>query len=483
MLFNSGVFLFIFLPLVLPLYFYLAQQSSRAANIFLLIASLSFYSFYSPTDLPILLISILFNYTLARILQSLSNSTQSIKRGFLVFGIGMNLAFLAYFKYANFFIENINYAFTSNIEALSIALPLGISFFTFTQIAYLVDLYKQKEITSSSGLYALFVCYFPHLLAGPIVYHKDLIAELSDKLRKKINWDNISQGIFLLAIGLFKKVFIADKFSFYVEQGFLKITALSMFEAWFVALAYTIQIYFDFSGYTDMALGISQMFNIKLPQNFNTPYKSQSLQEFWQRWHMTLGSYFRNYVYIPLGGNRCSILRTITNTLVTFLLSGLWHGAAWTFLIWGGLHGAGISIGLLWKKHALIRINTFFAWLVTFLFVVVSWVFFRASSITDAFMMLKAMIGIQGLFNSFTIQAPTLWNKYAHLVHNISDGANIVAIPKLCVVLASAIFFSNSIELRDRFKPNIWSFIGTLTIFSIVFFYLGRYSEFLYFRF
>jgi D-alanyl-lipoteichoic acid acyltransferase DltB (MBOAT superfamily) len=369
---------------------------------------LFFYSWWDIAYLPLILSSILFNYLIGTTLSKSSennklglNKTFS-KKSILIFGIVCNVALLGYFKYTNFFLENFNGIFESNIPLQYIILPLGISFFTFTQIAFLVDAYRNEVKEYDLVRYMLFVTYFPHLLAGPILHHKEMMPQFANLKNSVINYRNIAVGLFIFSIGLFKKVIIADTFAVWANAGFDTAITLNLFEAWVTSLSYTFQLYFDFSGYTDMAIGISLMFNIKLPINFNSPYKALNIQDFWRRWHMTLSRFLRDYIYIPLGGNKKGSFRTYSNLLATFVIGGFWHGAGWTFLFWGFLHGMALIIHRLWSNLGF-KMWTWLAWFITFNFVNIAWVFFRAKEWEDAVRVLGGMAGLSTNNISFSI--------------------------------------------------------------------------------
>lgn len=494
MLFNSPEFIFLFLPVALVAYFMLNKRRlTTVANIWLVVTSLFFYSWWNIKYLPLLLVSIIFNYVIGSMLNKITsvnknnNFRQAIvsKKVLLIFGILMNIVLLGYFKYANFFISNINYFASSGIPILSIVLPLGISFFTFTQIAYLVDTYKGDVEEYSFLNYSLFVTFFPHLLAGPIIHHKEIMPQF-DRIRcKALDYKNLSIGLFLFFMGLFKKVVIADTFSVLANYGFDTASTLTLLEAWVTSLSYTFQIYFDFSGYTDMALGSALMFNIKLPINFNSPYKSTNIQEFWRNWHITLSRFLRDYVYIPLGGNRLGDSTTYQNIMVIFLVGGLWHGAGWMFIFWGLLHGVATVIHRLWRKLN-ISMSPVLAWFLTFNFVNITWIFFRAKSYADALKILKGMFGFNG------IRLPgTFRDKLTFLSsYGIEFGSFLGAIGgsknTLLIVIAAfiiTIFLKNSNEMLLEFKPNYKSalFAGIVAVYTIL--SMNRVSEFLYFNF
>ncbi len=321
--------------------------------------------------------------------------------------ISVNLIFLIYFKYANFFVDNLNHLTGSTWALANVVLPLGISFFTFTQIAYLVDTAQGKVKEFNFVRYALFVTYFPHLIAGPVLHHAEMMPQFAKRAVCRINWDNVAVGLSIFVLGLAKKVLIADSVADFSTPIFEAVKAGGtpmLFEAWIGALAYTLQLYFDFSAYSDMAVGLSSMFNVRLPLNFNSPYKATSIIEFWRRWHMTLSRFLRDYLYIPLGGSRLGASRRYVNLMLTMLLGGLWHGAGWTFVIWGALHGCyllvnhawrGIKQRMGWRNGG--RVATLGAGALTFLAVVVGWVFFRADSFSSAITMLQGMAGMNGV--------------------------------------------------------------------------------------
>jgi len=382
-------------------------------------------------------------------------------------GISVNLSLLAYFKYSDFFIENINTVSNSNIELLHLALPLAISFFTFQQIAYLVDSYRQETKEYDFLNYALFVTFFPQLIAGPIVHHGEMMPQFSSKWNLVKKYKNIATGIFIFTIGLFKKVVIADTFAVWATNGFDKTETLNMLEGWVTSLSYTFQLYFDFSGYTDMAIGIALLFNIKLPINFNSPYKATSIQDFWRRWHITLSRFLRDYIYIPLGGNRISSFRTYANLMATFILGGLWHGAGWTFLFWGFLHGGALVIHRLWKVFDL-RMHYLFAWFITFNFINISWVFFRAKEWEDAIKVLKAMF-----FGEIITDKLWLANIYAdkYLLLQLFLASLLIWLTK------------NSIEQTSKLKFNNYTLLFVTILLVSSFLNLSGVHEFLYFNF
>lgn len=393
MLFNSFEYLLVFLPLTVIAYFWLNRHAGDlAGKSWLVVASLFFYGWWSLSYLWLICGSMLFNYGAARWLERLQGSKARLV---LALAIAGNLALLGYYKYADFFISNLNTLGNDPIPLLHLALPLGISFFTFTQIAFLVDVHRGSAREYSLTHYFLFVTYFPHLIAGPIMHHKDMMPQFASTAARTVDWKNVHLGLFILAVGVLKKVALADSLSFAADEGFSSTDPLLFHNAWIASLSYTLQLYFDFSGYCDMAIGASLILNIRLPENFNSPYKAHNIQDFWRRWHITLSRWLRDYLYIPLGGNRYGIARSYAALLVTFLLGGLWHGPSWTFVMWGLLHGAAAVLHRGWALFHF-RMPAFMGWLFTFLFVNAAWVFFRADSMTTAFGILKSMVGING---------------------------------------------------------------------------------------
>lgn len=396
MLFNTFLFAFAFLPLALLGYFLLSKISLRLSIAFLLFASIGFYSYWNIAFLPLLLGSIATNYMIGRWISREKEANNKRRAMFaLVTGLLFNLGLLSFFKYFDFFGQSLAWLVDANYTPIGITLPIGISFFTFTQIAYLVDCHIARVREYKVENYGLFVTYFPHLIAGPILHHKDMMPQFDRAESHVFSCGRLVIGMMFFVIGLFKKVVLADGISGFVAPVFdVNHASLTILEAWCGALAYTFQLYFDFSAYSDMAYGLSYMFGIILPINFNSPYKARSIIDFWRRWHITLSSFLRDYLYIPLGGNRLGTMRRHANLMITMLLGGLWHGASWTFVIWGALHGSYLII-----NHAIRRLLgnrqnvaiSFLGWLLTFMAVVVAWVFFRATSVEIALDVLQAM--------------------------------------------------------------------------------------------
>ncbi|MGD1871925.1 MAG: MBOAT family O-acyltransferase [Mastigocoleus sp.] len=406
MLFNSVEFIFLFLPITL-LFFFVSGSLGyyRLAIVCLVAASLTFYSWFNPIYLSLLLCSIIFNYSIGSVLSKQPDN----KKVILICGVIVNLISIGYFKYANFFLNSVNSLISINFNLEKIILPLAISFFTFQQIAYLVDSYRGETKKYNFLDYCLFVTFFPQLIAGPIIHHAEIMPQFADKKIYRFNPEDMAVGMTIFSLGLFKKLMLADNISLYATPIFnaaAKGIAPTFLEAWIAALAYTLQLYFDFSGYSDMAIGIARMFGIKLPINFNSPYKAVNISDFWRRWHITLSNFLRDYLYIPLGGNRQGKLRRNLNLMITMLLGGLWHGAGWTYIFWGGLHGAYLIINHQWRSlrktwgHDLKNTHWFnqgLSWLVTFTCVIVSWVFFRAENMSSGLIVLKGMMGMNGV--------------------------------------------------------------------------------------
>src|SRR5665213_682079 len=386
MLFNSYLFIFLFLPITLIGYFMLGRFNSLAPVVWLALASLAFYSVSNWQFVALLLGSVAFNYIVGLLLIG-SRLHGGPRFAALALGVASDLLVLGYFKYAGFIAANLNALFYTGLR-VDILLPVGISFYTFTQIAFLVDAYRGHVAGYALPPYALFVTYFPHLIAGPILHHRDMIPQFEQPAAKRPNPHLILCGLLIFAIGLFKKTCLADGIQPLVSLAFGSGNP-SFDQAWIGALAYTFQLYFDFSGYSDMAIGISLMFGIFLPLNFNSPYKARNIIDFWRRWHMTLSQFLRDYLYIPLGGNRRGRVMRYANLMITMALGGLWHGAAWTFVIWGVLHGLYLSINHAWNSYgATIKgryaaAANLVAFILTFLSVVVAWVVFRADSVAS----------------------------------------------------------------------------------------------------
>ncbi len=387
MLFNSYVFVLLFFPVVLAGYFGLNRlRLFTPAKIFLILASLFFYGYANPRYLAVIVCSVVLNFLAGRIL--LSGRKKAADVTFYA-ALAVNIGILFYFKYYDFFISNLNALLGVSLPLLHLTLPLGISFFTFQQLSYVIDCRRAQTPRYSFVDYALFVTYFPQLIAGPIVLHSEIIPQFADSSRKKPDAANLARGLWCFTLGLGKKVLLADAFGGFVNVAFSNIPKLGALHALAAMLAYTFQIYFDFSGYSDMAMGICKMMNLDIAVNFNSPYRALNIVDFWKRWHITLTRFFTNYVYIPLGGSREGIRKELRNVFIVFLLSGLWHGANWTFLLWGILHGlASILTRAINRRTDFLQGKTpwsrFLCWCATFLFINLTWVIFRADSLKDA---------------------------------------------------------------------------------------------------
>jgi alginate O-acetyltransferase complex protein AlgI len=515
MLFNSYLFLLGFLPVTVIGFFVLSKRSETWGATWLAAASLFFYGWWDYRYVPLLLASIFFNYRCGwRILQS----KQELRKYWLIAAIVTNLALLAYYKYAGFFMSAFADLTGQELSVLNVVLPIGISFFTFTQIAFLVDTYQGKVKEARFIHYVLFVTYFPHLIAGPVLHHKEMMPQFGNRKIYLPSAENFSVGFTIFVIGLAKKVLIADNLAPYANPLFSQPDSPSLLVAWGGVLAYTFQLYFDFSGYSDMAIGLSRLFGIRLPLNFDSPYKAANISEFWRRWHMTLSRFLRDYLYIPLGGNRIGKARRYSNLLVTMVLGGLWHGAGWTYIVWGALHGLYLVI-----HHAWAALANYFrfpvqspAWrliatAITFIAVCFAWVFFRSPDLTTALTI------IHGMFGGFGIGLPeTIGNRLGGFKRSLGNmgvnfylgGTTQFVETWTWVVLASGIAFilPNTQQITALFRPAldrrrvdanagravsgwlIWipsrrwavllSLLATASLLS-----LNRPSEFLYFQF
>ncbi len=510
MQFNSYIFILCFLPITLLGYFGLHHfNKDKLAQAFLLIMSLWFYAYFNIGYLPIICASILVNYAVYRFMGR-ESANKPLKKMLLVAGLLFNIGLIFYFKYFDFFIENINQAFNVDFVLRNITLPLGISFFTFQQISFIVDAYKGEAVGYSFLEYALFVSFFPQLVAGPIVLHSELVPQFRDKSKYTINFDNLSKGIMMFARGLGKKVLIADTFGGAVDLAISQAQtyvsgygALTKAEVIVLMLSYTFQIYFDFSGYSDMATGLGCMFNLRIPMNFNSPYKALSVADFWKRWHLTLPRFLTTYIYIPLGGNRKGKVRTYINTMIVFLISGIWHGANWTFILWGVLHGiaqcfnkltSGIYKKIYEGAESVVRpvgqvlcgfIKTI-QWLVTFAFLNVTWLLFRADSVTEWIQILKRLsvpdLDIrEDILECFRI--PKF--RYVLSLLRLPENDNMALWGGLISIMVAALIiclcFPNNYE--REYKKNVLSLLFTWVILVICIISLCSVSTFLYFNF
>lgn len=526
MLFNSYAFIFLYLPVVFAGMFWLGRYSHRLAALWLGFASLSFYAVWDPRFVLLLLASITFNYG-AGYWIGLTRVTKPT-RMILAAAVAINLALLGYFKYADFAIASVNQLFGSRVPELDLVLPLGISFFTFTQIAFLVDVHRGVAKEYNFIHYLLFVTYFPHLIAGPILHHGQMMPQFGNRNIYRINSDNVALGITFFILGLTKKVMIADTLAEAATPIFEAARdgkLVMFFEAWIGTLSYTLQLYFDFSGYSDMAIGLSLLFNVRLPLNFESPYKATNIIEFWRRWHMTLSAFLRDYLYFPLGGNRKGPARRYLNLMITMLLGGLWHGAGWTYIAWGGLHGLYLLINHGWRDikarlgwgpgGAYARLA---AGALTFAAVVVAWVFFRADSFTSAWNLLSGMFGTNGvslpasleprLAALFGVLAPD----YPVLFKSLTPASRVDSYPALFAVIfglaivwlcpnvrqilephhplwdspsAASVPAKSHRPSRLRWKPTplMAMMAGFLLLISLLNMASNKPSEFLYFQF
>jgi alginate O-acetyltransferase complex protein AlgI len=513
-LFNSHVFIFLFLPVTLLGFFSLAKVSHRLAAGWIAAASLFFYGWWNPAYVLLLLLSVLFNYTAGLAIVRAEGTAKA--RRLLVLAIGADLGLLAYYKYFNFFLENVGPALGVPASLGVIVLPLGISFFTFTQIAYLVDAYQGKAREYSLVHYGLFVTYFPHLIAGPILHHREMMPQFARPGIYRLNWDDLAAGLTIFIMGLFKKVIIADGLADFVAPAFDASrggVGPTFLEAWCGALAYTFQLYFDFSGYSDMAIGLSLMFGIRLPINFHSPYKAVNIIEFWRRWHMTLSRFLRDYLYIPLGGNRRGPWRRYASLMITMLLGGLWHGAGWTFVVWGGVHGLYLVVNHAWRSlrrrlgHDLRKVSApgaAFGCFLTFIAVVAGWAIFRAESLGSASLMLKGMAGWHGIV--FPEAWLYRWGAAGEWMaqHGVVFGAT-PALPRTGVVnwiwilllvvwltpntqqimaaASPALGLPDETPGRWRWRPSVFAALTAAGLAVAVLANLNRHSAFLYFQF
>jgi len=468
MVFSSYVFILAFLPIVVIVYYLLSHiQNSLFQRLFLIAASLFFYGYYNVRYLVLILASIAVNYVLAVGIQRSEGRKAKL---FFLLGILFNVGLIGYYKYYDFFVGNINAVFGTGFTLKHILLPLGISFFTFQQLSFLVSVYRGEERVGQLRDYCLFVSFFPQLVAGPIVLYSEMMPQFKDEKRRYFDADNFGAGIYLFSIGLFKKAAVADTLAFFADAGF-GMTDLGLAAAWLTSISYTLQIFFDFSGYSDMAIGLGKMFNIDIPINFRKPYESESITEFWRRWHITLGRALSTYVYRPLGGNRKGLPRTCFNLFITFLVSGLWHGAAWTFVLWGSLHGAFVVVERVFKEK-FERIPHRVRVAATFLIVNVLWVLFRAENFGQAAEVYKGMFHFGNLSGLHELVLAT---------NSMMDSLiNLVLVAVFIPVLMKLNCISP--EASD-FRPCRRSAVQAAVFFMLAFLCLSRETVFIYFNF
>jgi D-alanyl-lipoteichoic acid acyltransferase DltB (MBOAT superfamily) len=514
MLFNSHLFIFVFLPCVLIGYFALSsRRGPRWGTGWLVVASLLFYGYWNPVYIFLLTGSVVVNFVIG----SLLSQEKHRSRGWLTLGIVLNLGCLGYFKYTHFILNNLHSLADFSLDVGSIALPLAISFFTFQQITYLVDIYRGEVKNGKFSDYCLFVTFFPQLIAGPIVHHREMMPQFLDRSNSTLDYGNVATGLSLFAMGLFKKVVIADGVAEYANpvfalahEGF----AVTFLDAWLGAFAFTFQIYFDFSGYSDMALGLARMFNIRLPVNFDSPYQARSITDFWRRWHMTLTRFLRDYIYIPLGGNRRGESRRYGNVMTTMLLCGLWHGASWNFVIWGGLNGFYLVVNRAWQrvcgafsgKNPLVLLVHKGAWVITLAGVILGWVLFRAETLDGAWQIYRGMFGLNGVslphkwiellhtapgLESFLAQGGITFHGIAIVDHTAAYLylLGILVLVKQCpnsLVLLNVLEPKNRLEEKFRwafFRPSYQWIVVTVVLLFVSISALYKVNEFIYFQF
>lgn len=495
MLFTSALFSLLYLPIVAA-GFFLLGRTPRAAAAWLGLASVYFYGYWVPEYIVLLLTSIVVNYGFGIIIGKLRDRTNDYSeisaRIALTLGLIFNLGLLSWFKYANFLLDTLQTVTSLNLSGVEIILPIGISFFTFTQIAFLVDTFTKGTREYRFIHYLLFVTYFPHLIAGPVLHHAQMMPQFADSEIYRPQIAKIAPGLGLFTLGLIKKIILADSIAPYADAVFDATAAghsPTTFEAWTGAIAYTLQLYFDFSGYSDMAVGLSMIFGVRLPFNFASPYRAINISEFWRRWHMTLSSFLRDYLYIPLGGNRRGNLRRIINLMVTMLLGGLWHGASWTFVAWGGLHGlylvAHHSCGNIFTRYLACFLPhtaiTLVTWLITMLATIVAWVFFRAVDFSTASIILSAMFSISDtgsfpkiLFNAGLDTSRGIWLTLAW---------SLIAI----LPINSNILFDRHLRICMQFQPIAWFSTGSAIVMITALIAISELrtstSPFIYFNF
>ena len=471
MAFSSTVFLFVFLPALLLIYYCKLVKNNKTRNIILLIASLLFYAYGEPIYILVMLVSILINYTMGLLINKCKEENKNAKI-VLIIGIIFNIGILIIFKYLNFILENLTLLTNKDLTIESITLPLGISFYTFSILSYLIDVYK-GEIKTNEGLLniALYITFFPKISQGPIIKYSQMQEEINN--RKYVQKD-FTEGVIRFIIGLAKKVIIANYIALIADNCFM-VGSMSTATAWLGAISYTLQIYFDFSGYSDMAIGIGKMFGFNLPENFDYPYSAGSITEFWRKWHITLGLWFRNYVYIPLGGSRVKKPRLIFNLLVVWLLTGIWHGANWNFVIWGLIYFVLLAIEKLTNLHKNKKFTKTIGHIYTLFFVIIGWVFFRSDSIESAIKYLTEMftIGKKGIIDVTFIE----YLKQAWFVLTVGIIASFPVTKAIQKIIEK--------KKINKTIINIVKSVGLCAIFilSLSMCISSTYSPFIYFNF
>lgn len=503
MLFNSYIFIFLFLPLCLGGFYLFAHRGkSVPARLWLTGFSLWFYGYFNPSYLLIMICSILFNYAVFKGMELAGRKSPKWCRPVMIFGVAANLAVLFYFKYYDFFVENVNAVFGTSFVLKGILLPLGISFFTFQQIGFVVDAYRGEVKNCSFLDYALFVSFFPQLIAGPIVSQSEMLPQFAQIGRKRLDLEKFTAGIYLFTLGMVKKVLVADTFGLAVDWGYSNIPALSSVDSLLLVFFYSIQLYFDFSGYCDMARGLAWLFGMEIPVNFNSPYKAVNIIDFWRRWHITLSRFFRQYVYIPLGGNRKGRPRMYANLILIFLLSGIWHGAGWTFVTWGAAQGvlyiitracqlyrkdhprSGTAAALRFPHCLTMAAGTLF----TFCYYSFACVFFRSETMTQAFAVFRRLFtgGIAlpaaSFLEGFNLDEFWYVIKLLRLDSLPYSSLYLPAIITLGTLLV--IFLApNAGQCAERFRPRAWNALLTAFLFLWCVLSLSGVSSFLYFNF
>ncbi len=468
MLFNSPEFIYFFLPFSIATWWILQKlERENDAQLLVIICSAYFYGWWDTRYVPLLIGNAIGNFFLGW------KISKTKSKSLLVIGLVYNIGLLVYFKYANFFLENWNDLTGSRTEALKLVLPLGISFFTFQVIAYLVDCYKGYVEDFNLRRFAFSISFYPHLIAGPILHYSDVMPQLKERIA--FDARRFSQGLFLFVIGLFKKSVIADRIAEKVDPLFAADTTLQFFESWTASLGYGMQIYFDFSGYSDMAIGIGLMFGIILPQNFNSPYQATSIADFWKRWHMTLSRFLRDYVYIPLGGNRNGFVKGVMAAGLTMVIGGFWHGAAWTFVLWGLLHGLFIGMHRIWERSRYGLPETAAIGL-TFLSVTIAWVVFRAESLGHAFSIWKGMIGING------IAIPSMLSSLCNSCTQTSliSGMEFIQIG---ILLTVCMAYVNAQKEVQSLQPTLRNVGYLFVLFFTSIWMSGSHESFIYWQF
>ncbi len=492
MLFNSYIFMLLFLPLCVAGYFLLNRLGkSSLALLYLLCMSLWFYGANNPAYLVLLCSSVLVNFGFYRL--SLCLAGEKRRRAAKYAAVALNLGVLFYFKYYDFFVSSVNSLFHADWTLRHVLLPLGISFFTFQQISFVIDAFNREVKPCSLLEYACFITFFPQLVAGPIVTHDELLPQLQDSPRKRFDFENFSRGIYIFAIGLAKKVLIADTLSKCVYVFYAAIAGgswelVNSTNSLIVMLSYTLEMYFDFSGYSDMAIGIGKMFNIDLPQNFNSPYKAVTILDHWKRWHITLTRFLTKYVYIPLGGSRRGTARTYINIMAVYLLSGFWHGAGWTFVCWGALHGL-FCVLTRWGKRFFERIPKPVNWFITFAFINLGFIIFRADSIGDAFTIIARIFDFDfgpaayGVYSGFEVSELLMLLTHLPLVGKFFYWPPLMMIVFLAFCMLLVLVPKNAYEKMCALRPRPLPMLGIVVLLVWCVFSFGSVSAFLYFNF